>query len=103
MALGFNSEGESKNFMFSTYNCFSNLYKYLKIIKSTTRSHDGYFLRSESFYNVATNIEEMDNIKCEAPPLKLAYGGKCLHNMSHSEGVLTLILERFKGKGLYNT
>ena len=101
VASGFNAEGGSKNFTFSTYSTFSSLYKQLKIIKSPFRPRDGYFLRAESFYNVATNIEEMDSIKCKAPPVKLAYGGKCLHNISHGESILTLILERFMGNGLY--
>ncbi len=101
VALGFNAEGGSKNFTFSTYSSYSSLYKNLKIIKAPYHPRDGYFLRSESFYNVATSIEEMDSIECDAPPVKLAYGGKCLHNLSHGESVLTLILERFIGNGLY--
>lgn len=101
IALGFNAEGGSKNFKFSTYKSYSSLYKNLKIVKTPYHPRDGYFLRSESFYNVATSIEEMDSIICDAPPVKLAYGGKCLHNLSHGESVLTLVLERFTGNGLY--
>jgi predicted ATPase len=101
ISLGFNPEGGSKNFIFSTYNSHSSLYKGIKIVKSASRPRDGYFLRAETLYNIATSIEEMDAIECEAPPVKLAYGGQSLHSISHGEGMLTIILRRFKGNGLY--
>lgn len=55
---------------------------------------DGFFLRAESFYNVATNIDDLriniDN-----------YGGKSLHNQSHGESFLSLVQNRFRGNGFY--
>lgn len=99
--LGFNSEGGSKNFTFSTNPTHSDLYKYLKIVRGPKRPRDGYFLRSESFYNLATNIDDMDKIECPLPHIKNAYGGKSLHNQSHGESFLSLFFNRFLGNGLY--
>lgn len=53
-----------------------------------------FFLRAESFYNAATNIDDLriniDN-----------YGGKSLHNQSHGESFLSLVQNRFRGNGFY--
>lgn len=56
-----------------------------------------FFLRAESFYNVATEIDRLDEIA----PLKGAYGGRSLHEQSHGESFLALVLNRFSGSGLY--
>lgn len=92
---GFNPEGGSKNFNFSTMPSHSELHKYITLIKGVRRPKDGYFLRAESFYNLATEIENID------PALKHAYGGKSLHAQSHGESFLSLMINRFYGDGLY--
>jgi len=93
--LGFNPEGGSKNFRFSTHDSHSELSQYIRLVKGTSRPQDGYFLRSESFYNLLTEIDE----------LKLStanyYGGQSLHNRSHGESVLTLLSRRLSGNGIY--
>lgn len=101
VSVGFNPEGGSKNFIFATHNSHSNLHENIKAIKGPYRPRDGYFLRAESFYNVASNIDDMDSIQCNAPPINSGYGGKSLHTVSHGESILTLVLMRFKGNGLY--
>ena len=58
---GFNPEGGSKNFNFSTNDTHSSLHKYIKLTKGIKMPETGYFLRAESFYNVASNIEKLDN------------------------------------------
>lgn len=93
VAYGFNPEGGTRNFNFSTKNTHSELYNYFKLIKGVRRPKDGFFLRAESFYNVATNIEELE--------IEDIYGGKSLHAQSHGEAFLTVILNRFRGNGLY--
>ncbi len=93
VALGFNAEGGSKNFNFSTKNTTSKLYKELTPSR-LKHEKDGFFLRAESFYNVATNIDELAlNID--------KYGGKSLHAQSHGESFLALVQNRFRGNGLY--
>ena len=65
------------------------------------RPRDGYFLRAESFFNVATQIEEMDKLPGEAPRIIDSHGGQSRHEQSHGESFLTLLQERFRGTGLY--
>lgn len=93
VASGYNSEGGSKNFNFCTKQTVSNLSQYITIVKSSYEK-DGFFLRSESFYNVASQIDELDiNLS--------GYGGKSLHEQSHGESFLSLVQNRFRGNGLY--
>lgn len=98
---GFNAEGGSIHFNFNTKKTESNLNKYINLIKGPYRPRDGYFIRAESLYNVATNIDDLDSIECDAPPVSEAYGGKSLHNQSHGESFLSIFFKRFKGRGLY--
>jgi len=101
VALGFNPEGGSKNFRFSTENSHSDLHEYLKIVKGYSYPSDGYFLRAESFYNVATNIDELDRTPSFSGPIIDSYGGVSLHKQSHGESFMSLVENRFGGKGLY--
>ncbi len=91
---GFNAEGGSRHFNFMTRQTESDLNKYIKMIKGPYMPRDGYFLRSESFYNMASYIDDVGVI------IK-AYGGKSLHDQSHGESFLSIFFKRFKGKGLY--
>jgi predicted ATPase len=101
VSLGFNPEGGTKNFSFGTRESHSELYRHLRIAKGPKRPRDGFFLRAESFFNVATNIEAMDAVESTAPPVIDSYGGKSLHEQSHGESFLVLMTERFGGKGVY--
>lgn len=100
IAFGFNPEGGSKNFNFSTYNSHSILSKYITIKNGIVRPKDGFFLRAESFYNIASYIESLDQIKANEPLIKDFYGGKSLHDQSHGEGFLSIMLNRFIGNGI---
>jgi predicted ATPase len=99
VSLGFNAEGGSRNFRFGTRPSHSELHEYLRVAKGIKRPSDGFFLRAESFFNVATEIERLD--EDGGPGLIDAYGGRSLHERSHGESFLALIAERFRGKGLY--
>jgi predicted ATPase len=101
VSLGFNGEGGSKNFRFSSRRSHSELHKYLRIAKGVKRPRDGYFLRAESFFNVATEIENLDSEPSFGPPAIDAYGGLSLHEQSHGESFLALMTERFGGQGIY--
>ncbi len=99
VAMGFNAEGGSKNFNFQTRETHSDLYQYLRYSRSPRQPSDGFFLRAESFYNVASNIDEMYEESGTA--ITRAYGGKSLHKQSHGESFMSLFFERFYGGGLY--
>ena len=101
VSLGFNPEGGTRNFNFGTRQSHSRLNEYLRIAKGIKRPSDGFFLRAESFFNVATEIERLDEEPAFGPPLINSYGGRSLHEQSHGESFLALIENRFRGKGLY--
>lgn len=100
VALGFNPEGGSRNFKFGTRESHSELHRYIRLVKGIRKPRDGYFLRAESFFNVATRIEELDE-EPGGPPLIDSYGGRSLHEQSHGESFMALMMERFGGNGLY--
>ena len=99
IAMGFNPEGGTKNFTFSTADSHSDLYKHLSVSRQAYPK-DGFFLRAESFYNVASSIERMDR-EGGGRPLIESYGGVSLHKQSHGESFLALVKNRFSGRGLY--
>ncbi|OCB00547.1 AAA family ATPase [Clostridium beijerinckii] len=98
---GFNAEGGTKNFCFSSRETHSDLYKYITVVKGVQRPRDGFFLRTESFYNVATEIEKLDLESSGGVHVIKSYGGTSLHKMSHGESFITLMTNRFSGNGLY--
>lgn len=101
VAMGFNPEGGTVNFNFSTRSTHSDLYEYLTISRGYKKHRDGFFLRAESFYNVASNIDEMDEDGGMGTPIISNYGGISLHKQSHGESFMSLVENRFGGKGLY--
>ena len=99
-AYGFNPEGGSSNMSFSTFDSHSVLSDYIVIMRNPIRPKDGFFLRAESFYNVASFIEQLDGEDFSGKPLKQVYGGS-LHECSHGESFLALLTNRLFGNGLY--
>lgn len=92
LALGFSEEGGTRNVQLNTATSSSVLYQSLRTIKSFKKPQDYYFLRAESFYNVATYMKELDYLA--------GYGGD-IHARSHGEGFLKLLTMKLKGRGLY--
>ena len=88
VACGFNPEGGTKNFMFSTKDTHSELHEHLTIVR---KSHAkwGYFLRAESFYNT---LSYMDELKVQQ---------ESFHDQSHGESFISIIEDKFSSKGLY--
>ena len=99
VACGFNPEGGTRNFSFSTRATHSPLGEFLTPARRRYPK-DGFFLRAESFYNVATHIDELDETT-PGPRLIDSYGGVSLHHQSHGESFLALVEHRFGGHGLY--
>lgn len=95
---GFNAEGGTRNFNFTTSDTHSELHSYIKLIKGIKTPKDGFFLRAESFYNVATNIDDLER---DDPGLLSSYGGRSLHQQSHGESFFSVFMNRFRGRGLY--
>ena len=100
VAYGFNPEGGTKNFSFSTRVSHSDLCDYLRISQGVRKARDGFFLRAESYFNLATEIENLDKEPGGARIID-SYGGKSLHEQSHGESFLALLNNRFGGNGVY--
>ncbi len=97
-----NAEGGSRNFNFATRASHSSLDDCLRLSRFPGRSPaDSYFLRAESFYNVASEIERLDQAPAFGPPLIDSYGGQSLHEQSHGESFFALFSNRFRDDGLY--
>jgi predicted ATPase len=101
ISMGFNPEGGTRNFNFNTRASHSDLHAFIRVAKGFKRPKDGFFLRAESFFNVATQIEALDAEPAPAPRVIDAYGGHSLHEQSHGESFMALLMNRFGGNGLY--
>jgi predicted ATPase len=102
--IGFSAEGGDGRLQFSTRDTHSPLHEYLQLERVFGRRNtDSYFLRAESFYNVASELEKIEEefpSKNPKGPFR-AYGGKSLHAQSHGEAFLALLTNRLQGDGIY--
>lgn len=92
VAAGFNAEGGSRNMRHATRESHSPLHEHLHLVHDGRGMRDGWFLRAESFYNLATHVEQLG---------VSGYGEVALHEQSHGESFLALLEHRFFGHGLY--
>lgn len=92
IAAGFNPEGGTKNYLFSTYDTHSELCNAIKLVKGYRKPEWGYFLRAESFYNVATKEKEYADA---------AHPSEKLHERSHGESFLAVAQKHLRPNGLY--
>ncbi|MBP3218021.1 MAG: AAA family ATPase, partial [Lachnospiraceae bacterium] len=93
IACGFNPEGGTRNYNFSTYDSHSELCSALRLSRGVRRAGYGYFLRAESFYNVATKEEEYSRGPGGRP--------QHFHEKSHGESFLALAQNSFRANELY--
>ena len=95
IAYGFNPEGGTLNYSFSTFDSHSELCRAMKLIRSYRKAAWGYFLRAESFYNVATKEAEYSrDPSSKTPP-------EDLHFKSHGESFLAAASRHFRPGGFY--
>lgn len=99
VAYGFNPEGGTQNFNFNTRKSHSSLADHIRLAKGR-KPRTSFFLRAESFFNLATEIEHLDRDE-GGPKIINFYGGTSLHEQSHGESFMTLLTHRFGAKGLY--
>ena len=92
VAHGFNPEGGTKNYVFSTHDTHSELCDAIRIAKGYRKEKWGYFLRAESFYNVATKELEYSD---------WAHPSEKYHEKSHGESFLALTQNHLRPNGLY--
>jgi predicted ATPase len=93
VAYGFNPEGGTRNYSFSTYDSHSELCNAIRLARGYKKAGWGYFLRAESFYNVATAEEEYSKEPGGIP--------QYFHQKSHGESFLAMAQSNFKANGVY--
>ena len=101
VAAGLNPEGGSRSFAFATRSSESALGSALRLGRAPGRERTSFFLRAESYYNVATEMERLDAAPGPGAPLLPAYGGTSPHERSHGQSFLDLLVHRFRPGGLY--
>ena len=94
LVMGFGAQGGTRNVLIDDDGGSSGLDSYIKVKRSFEKPKDGYFLRAESFYNVATFMDQL-------PEFLGSYGGKSLHQQSHGESFMAALVHKFRGRGLY--
>ncbi|MCI9676904.1 MAG: AAA family ATPase [Lachnospiraceae bacterium] len=92
VAYGFNPEGGTRNYSFSTYDSHSELWNAIRLTKGIRKAKSGYFLRAESFYNVATKEEEYADSM---------HPSKRYHEKSHGESFLAIAQNYLNAGGIY--
>ncbi|QIK70814.1 AAA family ATPase [Erysipelothrix sp. HDW6C] len=96
VAYGFNPEGGSLHLQFETHATHSELYQYLTFVRNAVlKPKDGFFLRSESMYNLTSTLSQMGDETLEN------YGGSSLDAYSHGESFLTLFMNHINDNGFY--
>lgn len=101
IAAGMNPEGGGWNQRFSTADTHSELGRHFKLVREIGPGgiQDSFFLRAESFYNAATEIEK--TYKEGGGSLRRTYGCDSLHEQSHGELFFSILQHRFGRNGFY--
>ena len=93
VAYGFNAEGGTQNYRFSTYQDVSELEEAIRLVKGYRKRNSGYFFRAESFFNVATVTNLQYNDDGRLPDY---------HAHSHGESFLSFLQDEAReGEGVY--
>ncbi len=95
VAAGMNAEGGSSNFNFSTRESHSDLWAAMRLVRGVHRPATDFFLRAESLFTAATYLEGL------GPNSLGPYGGVSLHEQSHGESFLAVMINRFDPNGFY--
>lgn len=100
LRMGYGEQGGTRNMTFRLRDPDGGLHDYLRIGREGSRGRetDGFFLRAESFFNVASRIDEYAE---EDSRIYGSYGGFSLHNRSHGEAFIALVQNRFHDESLF--
>ena len=92
----FPAEGEmSAAFALSQRASHSSLAESVRLVRGARRPRTDFLLRAESMFVAATYLEQLGR------DALTAYGGRSLHEQSHGEGFLAIMIDRFGPDGLY--
>ena len=93
LALGFGAEGGTRNVQLGGQGAVSPLHDWLRLARGVPQPRDAYFLRAETFFNVATYLDEVGYLD--------SYGGQSLHQQSHGEAFMSVLSHKLRGDGIY--
>lgn len=94
---GFNLTGGNQNHLLNSSDNKTPL-AYVTKLSWLPKITKGFFMRAESFFNFASQIDE---IAKEDASIFMSYGDKSLHAQSHGESFLSLFNNHFSGNGIY--
>jgi len=94
--LDIDPEGGNKNTYYSDIDTNSAMFKCMRIVRSSRRPLDHYFLRAESFYKLASYIDGPG-----MGDVLWTYGGRRIHEQSHGEGFMATLTNKLRGGGIY--
>lgn len=94
VASGLNPEGGGRHLRHATRESHSSLGDHLRLVRGSRTPASDFFLRAESLFTLATYLEEL-------PRGLEPYGGTSLHELSHGEALLAIVLNRFAPEGFY--
>ncbi len=97
VAYGLNPEGGTANYAFRTHDSHSALHEGIEMMRGPLRPWSTFFLRAESFYNVASKAGDYGQAYHNPATGRRAQ----LHEMSHGEAFLGFIQDCSKENGLY--
>src|SRR5438270_1849752 len=100
---GFGREGGNRNFSNDSTESNHSIDDLVRALRLSfdKRTGAGFFLRAESFFNVASHIDNLDKEPAPAPPISTYYGSRSLHTRSHGETFFTLLELKFRRNGLF--
>jgi predicted ATPase len=101
VAAGLNAEGGTSNFSFATRESHSELWESVRLVRGTRRPSNDFFLRAESVFNAASYLDADALSEGPGPTLLDSYGGISLHEQSHGESFLAVMMNRFGPDGFY--
>jgi predicted ATPase len=102
---GFGPEGGNRNFSSDTTDSNQSTAPLTRALRLSfdKRTGAGFFLRAESFFNTASQLDKLDAEKYSIPVAAIlgGYGGQSLHTRSHGETFFTLLIHKFQRNGLF--
>lgn len=98
VACGLNAEGGGRHSRLSTRDSRSPVGDLLTVVRGTRTPRTDFFLRAESVFTLATRLDELREEDARALD---PYGGRSLHEQSHGESFLAILLHRFGPGGFY--
>lgn len=101
IVMGCNPEGGGRNFSFESRSSHSSLHEVLRVARDTRPVRDLFFYRAETFYNLSSEINRLDEDPGLDAPVISRYGGQNLHTLSHGQSVIQLFRHRFREKSIY--